>query len=472
MNFHLRNSQRTHSLRRLRFLSSSFAKLKKSGTAAELVLKEIFTKISKLINELKFLVGRSIIKKTIGTSLLLSGLFINNSIQAQNFAKAEALPSFPVEGALIPVLIDIDSDGDLDIAGVSYFENYDSLGTVLIENIGTTSDFNLGSIDTEVLSLEYLHVEPAPFMDAGDLDNDGDYDLISYGIDYDTYQNQIIYYENLGADGFAAPEVIVTSDPNSLFIFTNDLNLVDVDSDGDLDVAGIGSDVVSFLDDEYATVLVVWKNNGTPEEPAIGEGEIDFRFPSIPYEGIPLNEIADFDNDGDLDILLTLIDYDTDKTAVSYIENNGSGFEDPIDPGINSDFGGYIIPTSGDIDGDGDIDLVFELYEEFVTDPNNTDLYWLENLQTSAVEEWTDEEGKLNLVQTVVAEKLSLMVDLSTSSDLRLCIFDSNGSIIMTKTQTTSSGQIDFDVTALSQGMHFLHVNMANKIKTLKFIKS
>ena len=122
--------------------------------------------------------------------------------------------------------------------------------------------------------------------------------------------------------------------------------LGDVDDDGDLDL------VVACY---YEQSLRFYWNVGTPSEP-------QWEYDPTPFEGITVpgggvqQHFADLEADGDLDLLVT-------QTAggVKYIQNVGT----PTDPewqeagfldGVNA--GDWARAALGDMDGDGDLDMV------------------------------------------------------------------------------------------------------------------
>ncbi len=469
MNNILRGSQAAPALRRLRFLSGTYHRLYSSGEASKAVLYKLFSKITRLVSLLKRLVHGSVIRKTIGISLLLSGMFSTAAIQAQNFSDPQAFPQLSTEGVILPALLDIDADGDLDITGLNGDGN--DLRPFLIENIGTPEDFDFPEFVLDGINLEIdPNIERALFFDGGDLDNDGDDDLVTYFYDDELGENYILYYENLGSNEFASVDTLnsvnfITGE----FFFSHDLNLVDIDSDGDLDVVGIGTSLEGFSTEEYETVLIEWENIGTSDDAQFANGTVDLNFPAMPYNGVPLNEIADFDNDGDLDVLLAIYDYDIESTLMRYVENTGSGYNDPIDLQlIPSDL--TILPTSGDLDNDGDIDILYEVYDYDDTS-NLTNLFWLENMQLSSVEEWSYEEGELSLLQTVVDHQLILNVSLQQYTNLNLSIVNAQGAILAQRFESVLQDQLALDVSALVAGVYFLNVSGDNRQKTFKFIK-
>ena len=221
---------------------------------------------------------------------------------------------------------DVDGDGDLD---------------VLVANSGPGSNsvsvrFNTGSGTFSGGS--EAQVGPGPQSIAmGDVDGDGDLDLLttSYGTFGNPPGTTVSVRLNNGSGTFAGTrEVPVADRPFSIAT-------ADVDADGDLDFLSVSSAAVGLVN--------VRVNDGTG------------RFtngPDVPVGAYPHGvTTGDVDGDGDLDLLTA--NYTTGTSGggtVSVRLNDGSG-------GFT---GGSEVPTAtgpwcvvtGDVDGDGDLDLL------------------------------------------------------------------------------------------------------------------
>lgn len=163
---------------------------------------------------------------------------------------------------------------------------------------------------------------------AADFDQDGDIDIVTASFDL------IAWYENLDGQGtFGLPITIQEGKKASYSLFPGD-----IDRDGMMDL------VVSFLDDDE----VVWYRN-------LGGGEFS-KLQQIATDLMNAGgvTVADLDSDGDLDIVMGV----TNNSGLYWAENlDGLG-----------NFGARIIISStisqartqsvGDIDGDGDLDIV------------------------------------------------------------------------------------------------------------------
>ena len=145
-----------------------------------------------------------------------------------------------IHSSLAPELADLDDDGDVDLVlgdfhgNISYFENTGTAATpVFTQLIGEASPLD-GIFDEST-----RRQEPNPVL--ADLDGDGDMDLIIGEV----YDRQLIfnYYENTGTA--SNPEFTRRTDtanpvkyiPGRLHLADLAPELVDIDDDGDLDLA-------------------------------------------------------------------------------------------------------------------------------------------------------------------------------------------------------------------------------------------
>ncbi len=191
---------------------------------------------------------------------------------------------------------DFNGDGLLDIAGgntdagPSY--NFLSRVTVIPGTGGgafqQVPSFSAGSANTFQ-------------MPAGDLDADGDLDLVLYD---GGYNGKVIALFGTGNAGFTAPVTVIQGPYKPFF---RSLTLRDLNADGKLDIA-VGAIIVGQRD-----VVGV----------ALGRGDDSF-LPLVQYEvsNGPLGIIAhDFNNDGKLD----LVSANTYSVDVSLLLGNGDG---------------------------------------------------------------------------------------------------------------------------------------------------
>lgn len=128
---------------------------------------------------------------------------------------------------------DMDGDGDLDlIIGVQDLEEIR-----WYENLGGWTFDASTTISTGVSFVTEIH--------ASDIDEDGDLDII-YSAFHD---NQLAWIENLGGGTFGATEVIHTCNKPTLF------RMDDVDDDDDLDIVFVWREDVVMSPDSYLNIL-------------------------------------------------------------------------------------------------------------------------------------------------------------------------------------------------------------------------
>lgn len=243
-----------------------------------------------------------------------------------------------------PLMADLDADGDLDLI-VGYFvgkaDYLENTGTAQapIFTQRTGADNPLNGVD--------VGFKFAPAL--GDLDNDGDLDLVVGESD-----GVFNYYENTGT-AQAPVFSLQTGAANPLdgqdVGQDSNATLGDLDGDGDLDLFSGDFDGAYFY----------FENTGTPDSPAFTQRT----GAANPLDGVGLGSIVsaalmvDLDGDGDLDALLF------DGSTLAYFENTGTptspvfvrnDAENPL-AGPTDGLGLQLRPTLGDLDADGDFDV-------------------------------------------------------------------------------------------------------------------
>ncbi len=225
---------------------------------------------------------------------------------------------------------DLDNDGDMDMISGDTGHN-----VFVWENDGTPfsgeewSSTDVGNAGGELNALA-----------TGDFDNDGDIDFVT-GDD----GGYIFLWKNDGNPWDAWTSYEIGSRSTSTICA---LAVGDMDRDGDLDI--VNSDREPGNSEAY-----VWENDGTPfEEEHWNKNQVlqSTRSQNNYYS----LELADLDNDGDLDIGC-LISY----TEVRVLENDGSPFTGSWELHILGSTGGaYVVGSirAVDIDHDGDLDVL------------------------------------------------------------------------------------------------------------------
>ncbi|MFP4283130.1 MAG: FG-GAP repeat domain-containing protein [Opitutales bacterium] len=251
---------------------------------------------------------------------------------------------------------DMDGDGDLDILVASMgmiMPSNEKIGAViLLENDGQ-EQFTARTLLEDVSRVTDVR--------AGDLDQDGDLDLVIGQFGY--HEGEIQRLENLGNGEFRAHPLLGLSG-------TIHTPIADLDGDGDLDFIAL---VSQNWEEVYAFI-----NNGQ----GAFQSRVLWGSTNQDYGSSGLR-LADLDGDEDLDILFTNgdgFDYATpgDRPwhGVQWLQNHdGQRFTFHR----IGDFAGAYSPLAIDLDGDGDQDVVAVSGFNDWSDPQAASLVCFEN---------------------------------------------------------------------------------------------
>jgi hypothetical protein len=218
-------------------------------------------------------------------------------------------------------------------------------------------------------------------ISAADIDGDGDMDLLSGSV----FDDKVRWYENNGAEVFETYEVAGTTVPPSTVRGPRSVMAGDVDGDGDLDVlsASYKDDRIAWYENDGSPVGGVWtaRNINTPDpdsDPANGtNGNAN---------GASSVYAADIDGDGDLDVLSASF-YDD---RIAWYENRISTNESWVARNLFNGADGAFSVHAADIDGDGDLDVVSASLQDdtvawYVNDGTPANGGWLSQEITTAL---------------------------------------------------------------------------------------
>jgi FG-GAP-like repeat/FG-GAP repeat len=254
---------------------------------------------------------------------------------------------------------------------------------------------------------------------AGDLDGDGDADFVtseSFGT------GTIHYLENTG--DALTPKLIERTGSANPFNglsagLTPRLALADLDGDGDLDL---------LSGENYGNPLHYFENTGNARTPTFVErvGATNPVAGVIGLRGAPT--LDDLDGDGDLDLVLgeftgnfRYFQNTGDARSAVYLEQSG-----PANPlqGLSVAAGGFATPVLGDLDLDGDADLI-------AGDEGQGQFHYFENTGTAVTPSFVARTGPENPLdgEDVGLNSSPTLVDLDGDHDLDLVSGEQTGEL-------------------------------------------
>ena len=366
--------------RQLKFLVKRLNTLQKiTDDSLKSEIKKMVAKIRYLVNHLNGIININRMKRILGGIAVLIGISFTNTASAQYFAYPIQDP-FNLQNGYDTQLnsvefADIDNDGDYDFLSGEY--NYSpigygySLGFQFQENTGGVTNPNFSTPPTSnpyglvSYSPSFPNVAIYQWFKMIDLDNDGDFDILSNVVHQNINQYSInsdfLYYENTGSatnPQFSTPQTNPFGLNSSQSI--QHTTLGDIDNDGDFDLLGFSFDYQS-----YTANAIFIENIGTASAPSFTTPQLNqFGMPSNVFSLITLEDI---DADGDLDIIFADEDYNYNMTTMAYVENTGTATAPQLSPpptpnpfGLTfpQNWEGMAILNFKDLDGDGDNDLI------------------------------------------------------------------------------------------------------------------
>ena len=305
-------------------------------------------------------------------------------------------PDYGRHGASAITFIDLDDDSDLDLSWGDFFQQ----SLYIIWNIGTSEnpEMDIDNIITEYPPMDPIQTSGQNMPTFADLDGDGDQDLLvavlsgAYGVQY---INNFYHYLNIGSENNPFYEFETDNFFQSLDLYTGTVTeLADIDSDGDPELF-IGTEI-DYSVSPFRGKIKYFENTGSIEEPVWQLTDEDFLGTNLGYNLAPC--AGDLDNDGDQDILLG--DY---NGKIFYYERTGELPDESsyvfIEELNNIDLSGRSHPELVDIDADGDLDLfigenwgVIHFYENNGTPENHNFTFISDNYADIDVGEYSTPE--------------------------------------------------------------------------------
>lgn len=270
-----------------------------------------------------------IVNGAISTNDMQTAVYRNNGNDA--FALLNSVPALPPYGESEIAFINLDGDARIDVLLMGRKSGTDPRISQLkntptgFTDLGTIADFG--------------QPQGGATIAVGDVNNDGTQDV---------FMSSIVNFDNgepvIKAVLYTRKGNVYTPTENSFIpIYLGTAQFADLENDEDLDL------IVSGNDGTYPYQSTrIYYNDGTGVFTEAEEPLAQLQNTSI--------DIADYDGDRDLDILLTGLDENLESVTKLYYEGAGTYHELPLPESINRTASGSA--KFADFDNDGDPDIV------------------------------------------------------------------------------------------------------------------
>jgi hypothetical protein len=259
-----------------------------------------------------------------GTSpTILTKLYLNDG--TGNFT--ETTTPFPNASSSVTIFKDLDNDGDLDL----FFSGTANIGGAFA-NIYSNNGFGVFTLVSNPALPKFSSGGAA----IADVDNDGDQDIIISTL---TSTNVFVadVYKNNGTAVFTAQGSTAFTPVK----FTS-IAFIDIENDGDKDV------IISGKDASNVSSIKLYQNDGS------GNYTLNSNSTFLPIAADDV-DVADTDNDGDVDFLVSGSQAGSIANTILYT-NNGAGVFTQTTTSLQNTFAGK--SAFADLDNDGDQDVL------------------------------------------------------------------------------------------------------------------
>ena len=320
------------------------------------------------------------------------------------------------DGACSVYGIDMDGDGDMDVAGAAELDD----DIAWFENNGTES-FMERTIDGDF--------DGARAVFPIDLNGDGDIDVIAAAQAAD----DIVYYENNGAMAFTKHTIDADLD-GAISVYA-----IDLDEDGDIDVIAAA---------DVADDIVWYRNDGSETFTKITiDADLDGAF-SV--------QSADLDDDNDFDVIASADEADD----IVWYRNDGS--ENFTKITIDADLDGASGFSVADIDDDGDKDIA-------VAAVGANDVVWYNNNGSESFTKVTVDASVTGAVAVIVVDGISnsniskdFLVAVSGNNTINHYYSNSSSYALGLPLSGTGTGNESITVTPVSNAIYDRAGNIAS----------
>src|SRR3989339_128822 len=287
------------------------------------------------------------------------GIYTNLAASADEIITGEASSNFGIEFTVGD--LNVDGKDDLVIGAYGYDASDDEGRVYIFYNDGTGVYVDTAATADEIITGENLSFFGYSLA-TGDLDADGDTDLVVGGYKYGIFDGRVYIFYNNGTgvyvyynDGYytatsTLADVIITGEgTDSSFGFS--FSTGDLNSDGKTDLV-VGA---QGYNSSQGRVYIFYSQNGQVNlnKSIVGESTSD-------YFGNAMTS-GDFDADGDIDLAVGAYEYNTGQGRVYIFYNDydygdhASTADEIITGETSNSFGNSLV--AGDLNADGKTDL-------------------------------------------------------------------------------------------------------------------
>jgi len=368
----------------------------------------------------------------------VTDVFLNNNDGTFSASNTGLPPSYLGEVALS----DINNDGNVDIAITGLETVNFALITKIYKNNGDTTFSELTGAGT-FPGMNFGRIKFA------DYNNNGFQDFVLSGFGDDYYTK---IFTNNGDETFTESGIVL------LQSWLGDTEWGDYNDDGNMDLIISGTGGASG--DERNTIL--YKNNGDGTFTDIAAG-----FNGVSHSSI---EWGDFDDDGDLDVLIigtNTTPGDGNYTYHVYNNDGSDAFSLSATALLTGSY--YGDADSGDIDNDGKIDLVISGYNE--NDLPDSNVF----VNTTILSVNESQIDNFNIFPNPsIDKKVTIVLDnaVVNMGDVEVFIFAVNGIKVYENEYTSNSEYFrrELDLSNLKTGIYIIKIRSNNIASSNKLI--
>jgi hypothetical protein len=380
----------------------------------------------------------------------------NNSTPVFEFVESSFMQDQMIERGsnALPVIFDYNADNkpDLFVANKSFYDNNSNQQSklALYKNVGNNGNIAFELVDDNYLNLSELGLGLALYPTFGDLDNDGDKDLIIGDL-----TGQLHYFENIAGAGNTADFVLAQpgiTDANGEVIDVGQFAtpfLIDIDRNGTTDLV-IG---------ERNGNLNYYKNTGTPESyefSLITENFGGIDLPGDLNEGFAVPLILDSDEGYHLFLGSEL------GNVLHYF---------PIEDNLNGDFNlanENILPFyEGKRPGIAMGDLSNSPGLEMIVGNLRGGVGFYNTINPDGISENENLDNLIRLYPNPTSGIINLITDVEFIYDLK--IINLIGQVLVAQKNLIGNQQLN--VNNLPAGMYIIQVDADNRHLQIKFVK-